>query len=113
MSQDVTSIQPALFHTVSVAELDGSVQTYCRDCSARVREIGERYVVHDKVWPIEPDGGVLCVGCIEARIGRRLLPEDFTDCAGNRGYWPRSQRLDDRLNPRDTTATGESRRSAR
>jgi hypothetical protein len=29
-------------------------------------------MVLDGVWPIEPDGGVLCIGCLEKRIGRRL-----------------------------------------
>jgi hypothetical protein len=38
------------------------------------------YIVHDHVWKaagMEPWGGVLCVGCIEQRIGRRLTPDDF------------------------------------
>ena len=40
----------------------------------------ELYWVKDKVWAAagmhELDGS-LCVGCIEARLGRRLRPKDF------------------------------------
>ena len=40
----------------------------------------EFYWVNDKVWAAagmhELDGS-LCVGCIEARLGRRLRPKDF------------------------------------
>ena len=56
----------------------------CRDCSVDVIEIGEYYVVTDEVWPIEHDGGVLCVGCVEARLGRELVARDFTDALLNR-----------------------------
>lgn len=27
--------------------------------------------------------GYLCLGCLEARIGRRLVPSDFSDCPVN------------------------------
>ena len=37
-------------------------------------EIGEVYMVATKAWPLEPRGGMLCVGCLEVRIGRRLTP---------------------------------------
>lgn len=40
----------------------------------------EMYIVHPHVWKaagMEPDGGYLCVGCLEKRIGRRLVPDDF------------------------------------
>jgi hypothetical protein len=40
----------------------------------------EVFIVHDHIWKaagMEPWGGCLCVGCLEARIGRELRPEDF------------------------------------
>jgi hypothetical protein len=40
----------------------------------------EVYRVRDSVWKkagMTPWGGCLCVGCLEARIGRRLKPKDF------------------------------------
>jgi hypothetical protein len=40
----------------------------------------ETYIVHDHVWKaagMEPWGGCLCIGCLEKRIGRKLMPMDF------------------------------------
>jgi hypothetical protein len=40
----------------------------------------EVYMVHGHVWAkagVAPYGGVLCIGCLEKRIGRELRPEDF------------------------------------
>ena len=40
----------------------------------------ETYIVHDHVWKaagVEPWGGVLCIGCLEKRIGRELTSIDF------------------------------------
>jgi hypothetical protein len=68
--------QLPLFHVVSLAPSNGAMQTYCRDCSEHVVDRGEYSMVRDNVWPIEPYGGVLCVGCLEARLGRRLIPDD-------------------------------------
>jgi hypothetical protein len=47
----------------------------CHDCH---RDIGVEYNywVQDDVWP-DPDPGLLCVACLEDRIGRRLRHEDF------------------------------------
>ena len=46
---------------------------------------GETYIVHDHVWQAAGmkewsdvgESGVLCIGCLEKRIGRELRPEDF------------------------------------
>lgn len=57
----------------------------------------ETYMVHDHVWKaagMEPWGGVLCIGCLEKRIGRRLIPDDFTDEPFN--TMPGTPRLMDR-----------------
>jgi hypothetical protein len=40
----------------------------------------EVYYVHPHVWKasgVDFWGGVLCIGCLEKRIGRRLQPYDF------------------------------------
>jgi hypothetical protein len=40
----------------------------------------ETYIVHNHVWKkagMEPYGGCLCIACLEKRIGRRLIPDDF------------------------------------
>jgi hypothetical protein len=64
----------------------------CRDCDLDTVWAGmpngpwEYYMVHDHVWAqtgLGPYDGMLCVGCIEFRLGRRLTPEDFTDAPVN------------------------------
>src|SRR5262245_59749408 len=50
----------------------------CADC--RRCTWGEVYMVHDHLWEaagMAPDGGFLCIGCLETRLGRRLAPADF------------------------------------
>jgi hypothetical protein len=40
----------------------------------------EVYSVRDVVWQragMQSDGGCLCIGCLEKRIGRQLKPKDF------------------------------------
>jgi hypothetical protein len=76
--------QAALFHMPAIAPDRPELHRYCGDCDGDVFELGERFMVRDEAWPIRPDGGVLCVGCLEARLGRRLTPEDFIDCGCNR-----------------------------
>jgi hypothetical protein len=45
--------------------------------------IGEYYMVTDEVWPeadcgLESGWGMVCIGCLEERLGRELTAEDFT-----------------------------------
>jgi hypothetical protein len=50
----------------------------CEGCG--MDTMAEFYMLHDQVWALvnEPAyGAMLCVGCVESRIGRRLTPEDF------------------------------------
>lgn len=71
----------------------------CEDCGQDTDKINEYYMVHDSLWGAAgmetneaftqgltntylPDG-MLCVGCLENRIGRRLTPADFTDAPIN------------------------------
>jgi hypothetical protein len=55
----------------------------CIDCGVDTRSatgIDEYYAVHDDVWAatgLAPRDGMLCIGCLERRIGRRLEPKDF------------------------------------
>jgi hypothetical protein len=89
----------------------------CIDCgmdttpNRRRRGAGtwEWYMVHDSVWLAagmpkrEPmmgyksPGGFLCIGCLEARLGRTLTPRDFTDTPVNRPDRWNSPRLNARL----------------
>jgi hypothetical protein len=82
----------------------------CVDCGIDVSG-GERYMLHDDVWcssGMHPDGGELCIGCVEKRLQRRLTYRDFTDCPLNRGAFddiqiPQTTRLLSRLQQPDDT----------
>ena len=45
-------------------------------------------MVHDALWlKANPtDSGMLCIGCLEVRLGRTLTSEDFTDAPINQPY---------------------------
>lgn len=73
-------------------------QFMCKDCG--LDTLDEYYMVHDAIWKqsgLPPLGGILCIGCLETRIGRKLVGSDFTACPVNEGYFPRSQRHLERL----------------
>ncbi len=79
----------------------------CVDCGCVLTEQGEGfYMVQNEVWSaagMEPTGGQLCIGCLEKRLGRTLLPEDFTDAPANGSGWWASERLVSRTGYRDPT----------
>lgn len=60
----------------------------------------EHYFINTDLW-LQATGsivGMYCVGCLEQRIGRRLVPSDFTNATVNDPkYEPKSQRLMDRM----------------
>jgi hypothetical protein len=73
----------------------------CTDCGYDTFG-NEYYMVRNDVWERalghKEDGVVLCIGCLEKRIGRTLTRWDFTDCPLNTmSDWPRSARLRSRL----------------
>jgi hypothetical protein len=77
----------------------------CRDCRVNTNAIGEWYMVKPDVWAATGIGpkafdGVLCIGCLEARLKRRLTPDDFTACPVNCGRGGKSPRLLRRLGRR-------------
>lgn len=59
----------------------------CIDCGFNT--MTEYYMVHNALWAeagMKPDGGMLCIGCLEDRLGRTLTMNDFTDAPVNHGY---------------------------
>jgi hypothetical protein len=90
--------QLTLWHVVQCRP-DSDMAGLCRECGINTMTLGEFYMVHDSVWPLEKDAGLLCIGCLEERIGRRLVPSDFTACPLNR----------DRQSPRLRSRYGEVR----
>jgi hypothetical protein len=73
---------------------------WCLDCPLNTKELLEYYNVHDNIWNsvASPNDGMLCIGCLENRLGRRLSRNDFSDAPINHGYFPRSDRFIDRFN---------------
>lgn len=55
----------------------------CRDCAACTLCLGEYYMVTDQVWDSVANRGMLCIGCLEQRLGRMLHARDFTDAPIN------------------------------
>lgn len=86
----------------------------CRGCGCSVEQ--EYYMLHDSVWQqvYQRRSGMLCVGCVESRLGRELTCHDFVPCGLNEfvvlGIWPGSDRLRTRL--AGYQATGEHKHAA-
>jgi hypothetical protein len=69
---------------------------YCLDCgfNTRINNI-DYYIVHNYIWDavVKDDynelcelrgyNGMLCINCLELRLGRKLVFEDFTRCMLN------------------------------
>lgn len=68
----------------------------CKDCGS---DYDEHYMVHKNIWKAHGVGrGMLCVGCLEKRMGRQLCRQDFIDAPINMVDSKRqSLRLQDRL----------------
>jgi hypothetical protein len=71
----------------------------CKDCKVDTLAIDEYYMVTDEVWEMaNPQRrGMLCIGCLEDRLGRQLTASDFTDVPLNSGMFGFSERLAARL----------------
>jgi len=70
----------------------------CVDCDSNTSY--EHYFVQTQVWFDQAgmgEVGMLCIGCLELRIGRRLTPEDFTSAHINN---PKTHPMTDRLRSR-------------
>lgn len=63
----------------------------------------EYYMVHDGIWKAANGAIMLCIGCLEERLNRKLTIRDFTDAPVNRlNFGTKSARLIDRLTNRKT-----------
>lgn len=72
----------------------------CVDCGVDTLKIGEYYFVRTELWlsAMPSIRGMLCIGCLEERLGRRLVKSDFTNAFINRvTHGSKSQRLISRL----------------
>lgn len=72
----------------------------CLDCKADTGKMGEFYYIHLPLWLVAVGSidGMLCIGCLEKRLGRKLTRSDFTDASiNNPQYGIKSVRLMERL----------------
>lgn len=90
----------ALQHSSCVC--DAYYMFKCSDCGDCTQCTDEYYMVEDEVWysaiTARSKPAILCIGCLEQRIGRLLTKDDFSDAPLNSmPFWPRSKRLATRL----------------
>jgi hypothetical protein len=70
----------------------------CDDCGVNVFAISEYgYMLTLPMWTAIGGGRLLCIGCVETRLGRRLGPDDFSNALCNEGFFDTSERLTERL----------------
>jgi hypothetical protein len=71
----------------------------CCDCGESTYELNEYYVVWDHIWELAPNKkGMLCIGCLETRLGRKLNSTDFPPLPVNTDHLGfRSTRLVSRI----------------
>jgi hypothetical protein len=87
---------------------DTDIQQYvkffsCNDCGVNVAcrfgGICEyNFMLNPETWQsLNLNNGLLCIGCIEKRLGRKLTPNDFDKSAPVTSRTQQSQRLRDRI----------------
>lgn len=83
---------------VSILRIKDPAQFNCMDCAVNTAKIEERYSLKNEVWQQANPRikGMLCVGCVEKRLGRELTCADFTDVPLN-GWKCQSERLRKRV----------------
>jgi len=72
----------------------------CLDCSSDTGKMHEHYFVQTDIWmaAVGSKIGMLCVGCLEKRLGRMLKGSDFPDVHINDPkLYPMSDRLRSRI----------------
>jgi hypothetical protein len=101
-----------------------TIVTRCVDCGLGCNVAGEWYMVNGSVWELAwrgrrkswysrvPGQEVLCIGCLEARIGRTLSAGDFIPDVPANDLNQRniSERMRDRLKQRRSTKRYRARR---
>jgi hypothetical protein len=83
-----SSLQLALFGALE-SELEATrlreLELNCLDCGVDTVAINEFYMVNDDIWRVANSGleGMLCIPCLERRLGRTLGQNDFSDAPCN------------------------------
>lgn len=67
-------------------DIDDAPEFICKGCGFHTLYGYEYYMVTNEIWLQANDGsrkGMLCIGCVEKRIGRKLNQFDFLDAPIN------------------------------
>ena len=96
-------------------EIQSDRSSLCKQCGVDTWKIHEYYMVIDEIWSQATEGdGILCIGCLEKGLGRKLESKDFSPTAVTNFhsilppfYNPKSERLRDRLGELFTTPEEE------
>jgi hypothetical protein len=74
----------------------------CLDCQVNTLDNLEYYMVEDYVWQqsgLDSCEGMLCIRCLEFRIGRKLISSDFPDLPINtQEFFLKSSLFQSRIN---------------
>ena len=91
--------------TVPARHAGLAARARCAGCGTPT--ITEQFMLHRHTWlqaglpasALAVNDGRLCVGCLEERLGRLLVPADFDEAFMNCDFrdLPRSERLEDRM----------------
>lgn len=84
-AQGLTAQRAARLCLEACIVFDAEAWDACMDCGVRTAATGDYYMVHDALWQkANPDSrGMLCLGCLAGRIGRKLQFRDFTQAPIN------------------------------
>jgi hypothetical protein len=89
----------------------------CNDCAVNVVTAGEFYMLHPAIWEDHLGLGWddnLCIGCLEARLGRKVSFADMSSFPNYDWMQPSSARLMDRLGfKRNSKGTWHRKRQSR
>lgn len=94
---------PEAYSKVGITELahdalEALQASECFSCGVDTIDIDEYYAVQKELWKTYGVEGMLCIGCLEVRLGRKLVPADFIDVPANKPHLnSMSDRLKDRL----------------
>lgn len=72
----------------------------CLDCGEDTGKMNEHYFIHTETWlsVVGSTVGMLCVSCLETRLGRKLVASDFPCVTINHPkHGAKSKKLLDRL----------------
>jgi hypothetical protein len=82
------SFSPRIGRIIKYNNMSSRKKFMCLDCSCDTGKIGEHYMLKDEIWLsiVKSNKGMLCISCLESRLGRELTPNDFNNSHINKPY---------------------------